>query len=124
MKRLVIFIVAFIFFAVLIMAVGSVFVAVRMDEKRAPGKVARSEVTDFFRTGNLVSSPAGWRLVYEEPGKPALVADLIFSEESSCVGIGPTICDTSVFTPGVRVAMEGLMNAEGKVIVTRVTPSQ
>jgi len=124
MKRLVIFIVAFIFFAVLIMVIGSVFVALRIDEKRSPGKVAQSELTDFFKIGNLVSSPDGWRLLYEEPGKPALSVDLIFSDKSSCVGIGPTVCDTSVFTPGTRVAMEGLMDPEGKVAVTRITPSR
>lgn len=66
----------------------------------------------FDETGNLTfnspgASPETWYLVYEEPGAPALTAELAFTQESVCnLQSGTTTCPEGL-APGMRVRVIG-----------------
>lgn len=68
---------------------------------------------NFSKDGNLTKGPSelgdeGWFLTYEEPGKPALKAELVFDETSICAINGAkTECGSAEFTQGMRVHIEG-----------------
>ncbi|MDO9445928.1 MAG: hypothetical protein Q7K37_11485 [Dehalococcoidia bacterium] len=78
---------------------------------------------DFERTGNLVRDnpglpPGVWFLLYEEPGAPALTAELEFAAESSCVAEAQVIpCDA--LEPGSRVVVAGVQSGQ-RVRVVRL----
>ena len=62
---------------------------------------------NFIKSGNLVDGP-DWNLLYEEPGKPALKARLIFNEKSVCnIGSQASPCRPEGFTQGERVEIKG-----------------
>lgn len=69
--------------------------------------------TEFKSEGNLVKdnpgmTPSVWYLIYEEPGKPAALAKLIFLPSSIClVNNVQRTCDLQSFTQGQRVSIEG-----------------
>lgn len=80
----------------------------------------------FAKWGNIVNvenTTAG--LVYEEPGKPALKADLVFTMATICVTDGkeatcPVFSDKPFFAQGARVYVEGVK--EGNIVtVTKIS---
>lgn len=79
---------------------------------------------DFNKSGNIVprdseGSVPQWKLIYEEPGAPALAADLVFTKDSECEDAGGTIsCASSSFESGMRVHITG-KNVSGTVTVSR-----
>ena len=109
-------------FASISIVVASMFLfaaSFRLERKNIPPSVADSGVlADFSRTGNFSPNGLGWKLIYEEPGSPALSAALIFSEDSIC---GGTVCVPSYFSAGDRVMIEGAKTGEGSVLVVRLT---
>ncbi len=92
--------------------------------------IAPTPVADFVKTGNLVATAAGgstdegWSLLYEEPGKPALKVNLIFSNESMCdQGSGQQPClILSSLTIGERVSVSGIKSEDGsRIMVIQMT---
>jgi hypothetical protein len=85
-------------------------------------------VENFDRTGNLTDWDANaeretgdWILLYEEPGRPAIVANLTFNTFSKCdLGSGEEVCDKSKLELGVRARVQG-NEKEGKVTVIKLT---
>ena len=81
-------------------------------------KPAASLPANFIMEGNLINSPetGEFALLYEEPGKPALSAILLFDYQdtiSQCIAAGQTMpcrqaLDNDLFKIGDRVAIEGL----------------
>ena len=83
-------------------------------------------VTDFSKTGNIIKNNPGlkgnvWYLVYEEPGSPALNAELIFDQASQCIIDGKTNpCSSVSLENGERVKIDGQEKDTG-VLVTTLT---
>lgn len=93
-------------------------------------ELTSSLTPNFVKTGNLVATAVdgktdeGWSLLYEEPGKPALKVNLIFSDESLCdQGSGNQPClILSSFAIGERVKVEGMESEDdNKVTVFKMT---
>lgn len=87
--------------------------------------------TDIVKIGNLVFDNPGLRqdtpyLVYEEPGKPALTAELVMDAESVCsAGTGSAPCmamsvQWSVAFKGKRAIVEGFKDGDDKIIVRKL----
>lgn len=81
---------------------------------------------NFTKSGNLsANKDTSWSLVYEEPGKPALKANLIFVSKSVCKK-GPNtievLCSAlqGIGENGDRVLIEGDMNGTN-IWVSRLT---
>jgi len=88
----------FIIVTVIILAVLGVllYAAFDKEEEILPEQTEDEESMDinFSETGNLTEGTyQDWRLVYEEPGAPALFVELIFTEQSMCnIGEGEQKC--------------------------------
>ena len=119
MRKLVIFFLVLATVSVVVASLIMFAVSMRLEKKGVPPDIAEVDVSevDFVKAGNLTAAGAGWRLVYEEPGNPALTTALIFSDESRC---GADICEISSFEAGDRVSVEGLKTGEGNVLVVRL----
>lgn len=78
---------------------------------------------DFTADGNLHLRNEGeenesWTFLYEEPGKPAVVAYLIFNFRSQCdFGSGEQICNTKKFENGIRVHLEGTKSGSDVTVI-------
>jgi hypothetical protein len=120
MRKLVIFFLVLATVSVVVASLIMFAISMRMEKKGVPPDIAEVGVSeaDFVKIGNLTAAGIGWRLVYEEPGSPALTTALIFSDESRC---GEDICEISSFEAGDRVSVEGLKTGEGNVLVVRLT---
>jgi hypothetical protein len=85
-------------------------------------------VENFDQTGNLTDWDANaeretgdWILLYEAPGRPAIVANLTFNAFSKCdLGSGEEVCDKSKLELGARASVQG-NEKEGKVTVIKLT---
>jgi len=64
---------------------------------------------NFQKSGNIVKRDGGWKLVYEEPGKPALTVDLVFSEDIK-----------ETWKNGDRVEVQGTKN-NGSIFVVSIS---
>ncbi len=95
------------------------------------GPVVNATTTDFARIGNLSFDAPGNRqdtpyLVYEEPGKPALKAELVLDEYSICATqTGSLTCmamsaQYSVAFGGARALVEGRMLPDGRILVIKM----
>lgn len=86
-----------------------------------------STKVDFSETGNLTEKGDGWQLVYEKPGKPALTAELIFTDESKCIttdgdngeGRQETPCSETSWEQGARATVNGI-EKDGAVEVVSI----
>lgn len=74
----------------------------------------------FVEIGNLVKNGGNWSLIYEEPGAPALKADLAFNEDSVCDFIEGHKCLASGLNVGDRLRVEGQKQG-GTVTVSKLT---
>lgn len=85
-------------------------------------------VENFDETGNLTDWDASverqtgdWILLYEEPGRPAIVAKLTFNAFSKCdLGSGEKVCDKSKLELGARARVQG-SDKGGRVTVIKLT---
>jgi len=75
---------------------------------------------NFSKIGNLSLEGNQWKIVYEEPGAPALVKYLEFNNQSKCFSVS---CDENQFEIGERVEVKGLAQ-EDKVIVSLIEKIQ
>ncbi|MDD5145374.1 MAG: Gmad2 immunoglobulin-like domain-containing protein [Candidatus Pacebacteria bacterium] len=96
-----------------------------------PVKLKAAELAlDFSKTGNLVKDnpgfkPGVWYLVYEEPGMPALNAELKFSADSGCnIGNNSKSCHSVAFETGERVQISGWKIGGAVVVKTLTMPTQ
>lgn len=91
-----------------------------------------SEPTDFVRIGNLSFDAPGNRqdtpyLVYEEPGKPALQAELVMDPLSFCVTETGSFQCIAISAPysfafgGKRALIDGTMQSDGTVMVRKMS---
>lgn len=98
------------------------------DEERAEddpqlGDDGDAETDEFARWGNIVNiDDLTAELVYEEPGKPALTVDLVFTMATLCVVDGveatcPLFSTSPLFEQGARVYVEG--EKEGSIVTVR-----
>ncbi|MDD4818978.1 MAG: GerMN domain-containing protein [Candidatus Colwellbacteria bacterium] len=80
-------------------------------------KEAEREI-NFTKEGNIVVSDSGnWSLVYEEPGAPALVADLIFLNDSKCYEQNiEKSCLSMTLIEGSRVEIKGYKNTDNGIV--------
>jgi gas vesicle protein len=70
---------------------------------------------NFDKTGNLSKQNGEWVLIYEEPGKPALIASLSFNEKSICEkGAQKDVCVLNNLNIGERTRIIGTL--EGGVL--------
>jgi len=78
---------------------------------------------DFTADGNLHLKDNGeetenWTFLYEEPGKPAVVAYLTFNFRSKCdFGSGEQICNTKKFENGLKVHIEGTKSGSDVTVI-------
>ncbi len=78
---------------------------------------------DFIKDGRLHLSNAGqeienWTILYEEPGEPAVIANLNFNNRSKCdFGQGEQICSEKHFENGMRVHIEGVKNGNDLTVL-------
>lgn len=94
------------------------------EETSAPAE----EVENFDKTGNLTDWDANaerqtgdWILLYEEPGRVAIVANLAFNAFSKCdLGKGEEVCDKSKLELGARARVQG-NEKDGIVTVIKLT---
>jgi len=71
---------------------------------------------DFARVGNLTKNNGEWNLVYEEPGKPALTAELEFDNNSLCLeSFEKKTCSSEYWEVGDRAEILG--ERQGEVVV-------
>ncbi len=125
-------VVAIIIIAVLAVAAIFYFGRNKNKEENSPSPNPSAVVTippeelNFSKTGNLAKQKNevgddAWFLIYEEPGKPALKAELVFDEESVCeVGGQKKDCVAGEFKEGEWVKIDGL-EIEGMVLVSTLT---
>ncbi|MFA5643834.1 MAG: hypothetical protein WC949_04705 [Candidatus Paceibacterota bacterium] len=80
---------------------------------------------DFNKIGNLANNSPdknkdGWVLVYEEPGKPAIEAVLVFDENNPCVFIpGEDPCSPDRLEIGQRVRVEGTQEENSNTVAVK-----
>lgn len=69
---------------------------------------------NFQKTGNIVQTTEGdWGLVYEEPGKPALTATLVFDTRSLCTDeYENDSCFPEYWEVGDRVEVAGVLEGD------------
>lgn len=134
---------------VVLAAVATVFIFVRGDEDTwlcqggqwvkhgmpsAPMPTSRCGETspleiNFDKTGHFAKDTPGlkpdtWYLVYEEPGAPALTAELRFTASSAC-SYGPTTgqCPDVLLLSSALTHVRGVRDSEGVVnVVSAVSP--
>lgn len=67
------------------LVLGAIWFLRRGEKPESPGNLqAGVPAPEFVESGNLVQSGEDWKLIYEEPGKPALTAELSFGPQSTC----------------------------------------
>jgi len=112
---------------ILILLVSVVLIFIGFSTKVVENNIPEVSLTDissnlnppnFIKTGNIVSTGAnGWKLAYEEPGKPALTALLVFNFSSKCMEDKIVFdCSLKKFENGTRVAINGYQESEGGVV--------
>lgn len=70
-----------------------------------------NSANNFDKTGNLSRQDGKWVLIYEEPGKPALVASLSFNEKSICEkGAQKDVCVLNNLNIGERTRIVGTLD--------------
>lgn len=75
--------------------------------------ITDAAAVSFLRNGNLAKSGENWQIIYEEPGKPALSANLVFNDKSGCVASGAlSKCDMTQFKIGEPVIIEGSLKKD------------
>jgi len=85
--------------------------------------VIPAQKPDFITDGNLRLKSSdeeteNWTLLYEEPGKPAIIIYLTFNFRSKCdYGSGEQICNTKKFENGLRVHIEGIKNGSDVTVI-------
>lgn len=63
---------------------------------------------NFTEEGNLVKEGEGWKLLYEEPGSPALRVNLKLTPDSAClINQTPHNCSPDSWEVGERVGVKG-----------------
>jgi len=85
-------------------------------------------IENFDKTGNLTDWDASvekqtgdWTLLYEEPGRPAIVANLAFNAFSQCdLGNGEEVCDKNKLELGIMARVQG-DEKNGVVTVIKLT---
>ena len=82
----------------------------------------------FEKEGNIVKNSPGkkrgvWYFLYEEPGKSALTAELIFDQDSICFISGQkTNCSLdNAEMQGIRVALKGIKSENSTILVRSLT---
>lgn len=80
---------------------------------------------EFERHGNLMRDnpgfpPGVWVLSYEQPGAPALSAQLEFDDASECTDHDHRVIDCAALEVGMRVEVKGLDLGDGVVRVLRL----
>lgn len=111
-----------------LIALGVWFVR-RAEKVEAPENGRTADMpAGFNRTGNLLEEDNGWKLLYEEPGKPALSAKLSFDRESVCTDASGSdiLCPNGADAPwihGARARVVGEL-ADGVLLVTKLSLSQ
>lgn len=91
-------------------------------------QISPALMENFDKTGNLTDWNANaerqtgdWILLYEEPGRPAIVANLAFNTFSKCdLGKGEEACDKSKLELGAMARVQG-SEKDGVVTVIRLT---
>lgn len=79
----------------------------------------RGNLTDW--DSKLEKETGSWILLYDEPGRLAIAANLVFDNSSKCdLGNGEEICDKSKFELGTTARVQGVEEG-GKVKVTKLT---
>lgn len=102
-------------------------------ETGAPTKGVEPQISpvlieNFDKTGNLTDWDANaekqtgdWILLYEEPGRSAIVANLVFSAFSRCnLGNGEEVCDKNKLELGAIARVQG-DEKNGVVTVIKLT---
>lgn len=87
---------------------------VNLPEFQEP-QISPALMENFDKTGNLTDWDANterqtgdWILLYEEPGRPAIVANLTFNAFSKCdLGKGEEACDKSKLELGAIARVQG-----------------
>lgn len=93
------------------------------EEPQTGDKIVETETEEFLRWGNIVNvDNLTAELVYEEPGKPALTVNLVFTMATLCVVDGreatcPLFSTSPLFEQGARVYVEG--EKEGDIVTVR-----
>jgi len=93
------------------------------DSEAGDNEGGGTEAEEFAQWGNVVNiDELTAELVYEEPGKPALTVDLVFTMETLCVidaqeATCPLFLTSPLFEQGARVYVEG--EREGEIVVVR-----
>ena len=113
---------------VIISIIGFVFYKNRNAKPLEEGDIQsqQQEVkADFSKTGNITKSESKINLIYEEPGKPALSANLVFNENSKCESAtGEKTCVLTDLKDGDRISVEGKLQADNSVEVIKLTINQ
>ncbi len=93
------------------------------EAKETMATVIPAQKPDFITDGNLRLRNGGdeeeiWTLLYEEPGKPAVIAYLTFNFRSKCdYGSGEQICNTKKLENNQKVNLEGLKNGQDVTVI-------
>ncbi len=78
---------------------------------------AAPPAANFSDNGVLLSGAGGWTILYEEPGKPALNANLMFDSNSQCdTGGGLGTCNTAAFTHGTDIDVIGYLSGNNLTV--------
>lgn len=81
------------------------------------------KTADFIKDGNLHLSGEGsemtaWKILYGEPGNPAVIATLNFNNRSQCdYGSGEQTCNEKHFENGMQVHVEGIKNGDEVTVI-------
>lgn len=78
---------------------------------------AAPPAANFSDNGVLLSDAGGWVILYEEPGQPALNANLVFDANSQCdTGGGLGACNTAAFTHGTDIDVTGYLSGNNLTV--------
>jgi hypothetical protein len=94
------------------------------------GVTAQAPVTDTDITGQLIRDLPGmkqnaWYLIYEKPGAPALQAELVFNEKSTCfLGDTQGACPDILLLSSNYTNITGVTQSDGTVLVVRAGPPE
>ena len=111
---------------VLVFGVGNRFSTEFLNGKKENNEKTKGgggeALANFLKTGNLVKGNPGmeagiWYLVFEEAGRPAVSAKLVFDEKSQCEEKGePKKCDPSAFSQGERAEVSGYNSGQDVLV--------
>lgn len=93
------------------------------EAKEEIAKVAPVEAPNFTKTGYIQhqsddEESESWRFLYEEPGNPAILANLNFNFRSKCdFGSGEQICNPKKFENGLFVQIEGTKSGDDVTVI-------